>query len=445
MAVVPPRCMFLLLLLPDVALPLELTGYSAATWGGAAGSDLNCLNAFGFLTSNGSARLFGASAILAGQNLLFNATAMRIITNPATVNGSGYIGHWAAHPRHCAPGDSRCNCIMRVAPVLRKWPGVQKIAWSMPPPTAAVFSAILAGDGQWVVDETAAFAATVGDNANAVFFDWECCNPSCTGRNIKALNAQQLAHWLLWVNTLRHALRSLVDPDYEIWMYSQTGLYVNDASYELLSGVSDRVYNANFYRDDLDDYIKPQYINRTDLRPLPLASWESFAGTQLAETGGDLSKYGAFYLEFRGRCDEFSCNASVYDDVPLIKAAGGFQNWLDSRIAAMCRAGVQFLAVFAGISPAYHHAVAAANADGCADETDCASGSTRACDRRNSSMCEQDVCCTWDNASTGYSSACVGLCEAVHDMRSCQLSPRCVWSLDQCGTRMRICATGWPV
>ena len=96
----------------------------------------------------------------------------------------------------------------------------------------------------------------------------------------------------------------------------------------------------------------------------------------------------------------------------------------------MCRAGVQFLALFAGISPAYHHAVEAANAAGCGDERDCASRSTHACDRRNSSTCQQDMCCTWDGAS----GACLGLCEAVHDTRSCQLSPRCVWSADQCGT-----------
>ena len=118
------RVLLLLALLPHVALPLELTGYAASTWGGAPASDLNCLNAFGFLTSNGSARLFGASAILAGQNLLFNASAMRIVANPATVNGSSgeYAGGWSTHPRHCAPTDNRCNCIMRVSPVVRSWP-----------------------------------------------------------------------------------------------------------------------------------------------------------------------------------------------------------------------------------------------------------------------------------------------------------------------------------
>jgi hypothetical protein len=33
-----------------------------------------------------------------------------------------------------------------------------------------------------------------------------------------------------------------------------------------------------------------RYINRKDLKPLPLTDWESFAGAQLAQTGGDLSK-----------------------------------------------------------------------------------------------------------------------------------------------------------
>ena len=136
------------------------------------------------------------------------------------------------------------------------------LAWSMPPPTAAVFSAIVAGNGQWIADEAVAFATTVGPSATAVFFDWECCNPTCTGRNAGALSPQQLAHWLQWVASLRRALRAAVDPNYEVWMYSQTGLYVNDASYQLLSGVSDRIYNANFYKDDLDDYIKPQYLLR---------------------------------------------------------------------------------------------------------------------------------------------------------------------------------------
>lgn len=34
-----------------------------------------------------------------------------------------------------------------------------------------------------------------------------------------------------------------------------------------------------------------RYANRTDLKPLSLTDWESFAGAQLAQTGGDLSKY----------------------------------------------------------------------------------------------------------------------------------------------------------
>jgi hypothetical protein len=423
--------MLVLLCLPRLSLSLELTGYAASTWGGAPASDLNCLNAFGYLTTNGSARLFGSSAILAGQNLLFNASARRIITNPATVNVSGaYSGGWSAHPRYCAPTDQHCNCVMRVAPVVRTWSGIHKLAWSMPQPTATVFAAIIAGEGQWALDEAVAFATIVGASANAVFFDWECCNPMCTGRNVAALSAQQLAQWLQWIVALRRTLRTAVNPDYEIWMYSQTGLYVNDVSYELLAGVCDRVYNANFYKDDLDDFIKPQYVNRTDLKPLSLPQWEAFAGVQLADTAGDISKYGGFYLEFRGQCDEFSCNASVYDDVPLIKAAGGFQRWLDERIAAMCRAGVQFLAVFADISPAYYHAVEAANVADCGDEANCASHSTRACGLRNSSTCQQDLCCTWDNVDD----ACFESCEAVHDMRSCQLSPRCVWSIDKCGT-----------
>lgn len=420
----------LLLALPLVALSLELTGFAVSTWGGAPSSDLNCLNAFGFLTSNGSDRLFGTSAILAGQNLLFNTTSMRIVTNPATVNGSGaYPGGWPAHPRHCKPTDQRCNCIMRVLPIVRTWPGIRKLAWSMPQPTAAVFEAIIAGNGQWIADEAVAFATAIGDSADALFFDWECSNPTCTGRTPAALSAEQLGHWLHWVDALRIGLRAIVNPKYEIWMYSQAGLYANDVSYELLADVSDRVYNANFYKDNLDDYIKPQYINRTDLKPLPLASWEQFAGSQLAATGGDLSKYGAFYLEFRGRCDEFSCNASVYDDVPLIMGAGGFQNWLDSRIAALCRAGVRFLAVFAGISPAYYHAVEAANKAGCSIENQCASESTRLCNFRNRSNCQQDMCCTWGGP------ACVESCASVTNKDSCQHSPRCAWSSDgHCGT-----------
>eukprot|EP01051_Picozoa_sp_SAG22_P008209 SAG22_NODE_612_length_8579_cov_3.684906_7_plen_1630_part_00 len=429
-----------------VVSSLEITRYGVSTWGGAAGSATNCLNVHGFFTGNGSG-MHGVGSAMIAAGLTWNVSAQKLRTDPATVNGSALPDDWHSYPAVCAPSDKRCNCAMRAAPVLKRW-GVGKIAWSLSHPAViphkhpekhpvGIFGEITSGNGRWVLDEAVAFAKALGSSASAVFFDWECSDPTCTvspkGPAV-LLNATQLANWLSWVGQLRAELRRVVAPGYELWMYSEQGHYVDDVSYQLLAQQCDRIYNANFYRDDLTDYIKPQYANRTDLKPLPLDEWEEFAGVQLAETGLDVSKFGAFYLEFRGKCNEYMCNASVYDHVPLIEAAGGFEPWLTSRIAAMCRAGVQWLAFFASTDPAYERAVAAAEASGCSSMKTCSANSSRPCNQRNHSICNQDTCCTWDaDQGSGSGGVCHAQCTLVKDPQSCQSSPRCAWAAGKCG------------